>query len=89
MLAEVELLHSVEIRVLGCLLEKDITTPEYYPLTLNALVNACNQKSSREPVVHYDDATVEQALELLQSKRLATRLSGPGHRVEKFGHRLG
>jgi uncharacterized protein YceH (UPF0502 family) len=70
-------------------LEKDITTPEYYPLTLNALVNACNQKSSREPVVQYDDHTVEQALELLQTKRLVTRLSGPGHRVEKFGHRLG
>src|SRR3989442_549402 len=82
-------LTETEIRVLGSLLEKDITTPEYYPLTLNALVNACNQKSSREPVVHYDEQTVEQALEMLQSKRLATRLSGPGHRVEKFGHRLG
>ena len=84
-----EALHAVEIRVLGCLLEKDITTPEYYPLTINALVNACNQKSSREPVVQYDDTTVEQALELLQTKGLATRLSGAGHRVEKFGHRLG
>jgi uncharacterized protein YceH (UPF0502 family) len=85
----VDPLHSVEIRVLGCLLEKDITTPEYYPLTVNALVNACNQKSSREPVVHYNDSDVEQALALLQSRGLATRLSGPGHRVEKFGHRLG
>ena len=89
MLAAVESLNAVEIRVLGCLLEKDITTPEYYPLTLNALVNACNQKSSREPVVQYDERTVAQALELLKSKGLATRLSGPGHRVEKFGHRLG
>ena len=83
------LLNAVEVRVVGALVEKQMATPEYYPLTLNALVNACNQKSSREPVVHYDDATVEQALELLQSKGLATRLSGPGHRVEKFGHRLG
>jgi uncharacterized protein YceH (UPF0502 family) len=85
----VELLHPVEVRVLGCLLEKDITTPEYYPLTLNALVNACNQKSSREPVVQYDDSTVEQGLALLQSRGLVTRVSGAGHRVEKFGHRLG
>src|SRR5216684_3562325 len=73
MLAPVDPLHSVEIRVLGCLMEKDITTPEYYPLTLNALVNACNQKSSREPVVQYDDSAVEQALELLQAKGVATR----------------
>ena len=50
-----EPLHPSEVRVLGALLEKDLTTPEYYPLTLNALVNACNQKSSREPVVNYDE----------------------------------
>jgi uncharacterized protein len=85
----VEPLHPVEIRVLGALLEKELTTPEYYPLTVNALVNACNQKSSREPVVQYDDATVEQALELLRNKQLALKISGAGHRVEKFGHRLG
>ena len=84
-----EPLHSIEIRVLGALLEKDIATPEYYPLTVNALMNACNQKSSREPVVSYDDATVEQALELLRTKGLALRVSGSGHRVEKWGHRLG
>ena len=82
-------LHPVEIRVLGALLEKDIATPEYYPLTVNALVNACNQKSSREPIVSYDDSTVEQALQLLQTKGLAMRVSGSGHRVEKWGHRLG
>jgi len=58
-------LHPVEVRVLGALLEKEITTPEYYPLTLNALVNACNQKSNREPAVSYDDETVMQALDLL------------------------
>jgi uncharacterized protein YceH (UPF0502 family) len=82
-------LHPVEIRVLGALLEKDLTTPEYYPLTVNALVNACNQKSSRDPVVQYDESTVEQALELLRNKHLAMRVSGSGHRVEKYGHRLG
>jgi uncharacterized protein YceH (UPF0502 family) len=82
-------LHPVEVRVLGALLEKEITTPEYYPLTLNALVNACNQKSSREPVVNYDEATVQQALALLRNKGLAVKISGAGHRVEKFGHTLG
>jgi uncharacterized protein YceH (UPF0502 family) len=86
---KVEILHPVEVRVLGALVEKDMATPEYYPLTLNSLQNACNQKSSREPVVHYDEDTVAQALELLKNKGLATRISGAGHRVEKFGHRLG
>jgi uncharacterized protein len=86
---KVENLHPVEVRVLGALVEKDMATPEYYPLTLNALQNACNQKSSREPVVHYDEETVSQALELLKNKGLAIRISGAGHRVEKFGHRLG
>ena len=84
-----EPLHSIEVRVLGALLEKEITTPEYYPLTLNALVNACNQKSSREPVVNYDEDTVLQALSLLRSKGLAVKISGAGHRVEKYGHTLG
>lgn len=86
---EVEILHPVEVRVLGALIEKDMATPEYYPLTLNALQNACNQKSSREPVVQYDEDTVTQALELLKNKGLVIRISGAGHRVEKFGHRLG
>jgi uncharacterized protein YceH (UPF0502 family) len=86
---KVEILHPVEVRVLGALVEKDMATPEYYPLTLNSLQNACNQKSSREPVVHYDEDTVAQALELLKNKGLAIRISGAGHRVEKFGHRLG
>src|SRR5580693_358935 len=93
MLTEVETLHPVlcpeEVRVLGALLEKDIATPEYYPLTVNSLQNACNQKSSREPVVHYDEDTVVQALELLKNKALAVRISGAGHRVEKWSHRLG
>ncbi len=82
-------MHPVEVRVLGSLLEKDIATPEYYPLTLNSLQNACNQKSSRDPVVNYDENTVAQALELLQNKGLVMRISGAGHRVEKFAHRLG
>jgi uncharacterized protein YceH (UPF0502 family) len=89
MLGEMERLHPVEVRVLGSLLEKDITTPEYYPLTLNALQNACNQKSSRDPVVQYDEAAVEQALALLKDKQLVLRVSGAGHRVEKWAHRLG
>jgi len=89
MLTKVEILHPVEVRVLGALLEKDITTPEYYPLTVNSLQNACNQKSSRDPVVQFDEETVVQALELLKNKQLVTRVSGAGHRVEKFGHRLG
>ena len=66
MLSEVEILHPVEVRVLGALLEKEMATPEYYPLTLNALLNACNQKSSREPVVNYDEETVHEALEMLK-----------------------
>lgn len=84
-----EPLHSTEVRVLGALLEKDQTTPEYYPLTVNALLNACNQKSSREPVVNYDEATVTEALASLQHKGHVMRFSGEGHRVEKYGHRLG
>ena len=79
-------LSPIEVRVLGSLLEKEITTPEYYPLTLNALVNACNQKSNRDPVVSYDDDTVADALESLRARRLVTVLSGAGHRVEKYGH---
>lgn len=82
-------LHPVEVRVLGALLEKDQTTPEYYPLTVNALVNACNQKSSREPVVNYSEETVTEALAALQHKGMVVRISGAGHRVEKYGHRLG
>src|SRR5579862_7518237 len=84
-----EALHPTEVRVLGALLEKDQTTPEYYPLTLNALVNACNQKSSREPIVNYNEETVTEALASLQHRGLALRISGAGHRVEKYGHRLG
>ncbi len=81
-------LDAVEARVLGALVEKEITTPEYYPLTLNALVNACNQKSNREPVVSYDEETVSDALASLKEKRLSFALTGAGMRVPKFGHRM-
>ena len=82
------LLHPVEVRVLGSLLEKEITTPEYYPLSLNALLNACNQKTNREPVVAYDESTVEGALEGLRHKSLATRLTGRDIRVPKHAQRF-
>jgi uncharacterized protein YceH (UPF0502 family) len=89
MVTRVDTLHAVEVRVLGALIEKDITTPEYYPLTVNSLQNACNQKSSRDPVVQFDEQMVEQALETLKNKHLVVRISGTGHRVEKWAHRLG
>jgi uncharacterized protein YceH (UPF0502 family) len=76
-------LDVAEARVLGALLEKESATPEYYPLSLNALVNACNQKSNREPVVSYDDDTVEAALEGLRAKGLAQRITGRDVRVPK------
>src|SRR5579864_5141665 len=82
------LLHPVEVRVLGSLLEKEVTTPEYYPLSLNALVNACNQKSNRDPVVEFDSSTVEQALQLLRDKGLLLAITGAGSRVPKYGHRI-
>jgi uncharacterized protein len=81
-------LDAAEARVLGSLMEKEITTPEYYPLSLNALVNACNQKSNREPVVNYDDDTVETALESLRAKGLATRITGRDSRVPKHAQRF-
>ena len=80
-------LAAAEVRVLGSLLEKEIATPEYYPLSLNALVNACNQKSNREPVVSYDDDVVEEALSGLRTKGLAVRITGES-RVPKHGQRF-
>ena len=82
------LLDAVEIRVLGSLLEKEVTTPEYYPLSLNALVNACNQKSNRDPVMDIDQAMAELALESLREKGLLLTVSGAGSRVPKYGHRI-
>jgi uncharacterized protein len=81
-------LDPVEARVLGALMEKEVATPEYYPLSLNALVNACNQKSNREPVVSYDDDTVELALETLRAKGLSLRSTGRDSRVPKYGQRF-
>ena len=80
-------LTAVEVRVLGSLIEKEITTPEYYPLTLNALVNACNQISNRDPVVSFDDKTVARALEDLREKKLVWLVTGVG-RVPKYEHRF-
>jgi uncharacterized protein YceH (UPF0502 family) len=82
-----EPLDSVEARVLGCLIEKEATTAEYYPLSLNALVNACNQKSNRDPVISYDEATVEDAIERLRAKQLAFIVTGSG-RVTKYSQRI-
>jgi uncharacterized protein len=81
-------LDAVEVRVLGALIEKEITTPEYYPLSLNALTNACNQKNNRNPVVSYTDEDVREALERLRHRGLAFVRTGAGSRVEKFGERL-
>jgi len=81
------LLDPIEVRVLGALLEKESTTPEYYPLTLNALVLACNQKSNRYPFVQYDDTTVAHALELLKTKRYAATIVSGG-RALKYAQRF-
>ena len=82
------MLSAIEARVLGALIEKDITTPDYYPLSLNALVNACNQKNNREPVMTLDEASVRDALATLQEKRMAGPASGADSRVTKYEHRL-
>ena len=82
------ILSEIETRVLGSLIEKDITTPDYYPLSLNALVNACNQKNNRDPVMTLEEETVRHALNTLQEKRLAGPASGADSRVTKFEHRL-
>jgi uncharacterized protein YceH (UPF0502 family) len=82
------LLDEVETRVLGSLVEKELTTPEYYPLTLNALVNACNQKSNRDPVMNLDEDVVRDALRTLDKKGLAGPADNMASRVSKFEHRL-
>lgn len=82
------ILNHVETRVLGSLVEKDVTTPDYYPLSLNALVNACNQKNNRDPVMNLDEDSVRQALTTLQEKRLAGPTSSADSRVTKYEHRL-
>jgi uncharacterized protein YceH (UPF0502 family) len=81
-------LTETEVRVLGSLIEKDITTPEYYPLSMNALVNACNQKSNRDPVMQLDEQAVRDALEGLQQQRMAGPARGADSRVTKYEQRL-
>lgn len=78
------LLDAIEVRALGSLVEKEITTPEYYPLSLNALINACNQKSSREPVMQLDEVALRQALSRLEELNLVSRVDDS--RVPKFEH---
>ncbi len=79
-------LNEIEARVLGALVEKSLTTPESYPLSLNSLVAACNQKTSRDPVTAYEEPVVAQALHALIERSLAGRLHEPGSRVPKFMH---
>jgi uncharacterized protein YceH (UPF0502 family) len=81
-------LNDVETRVLGALIEKEITTPDYYPLSLNALVNACNQKSNRDPVMTLDEDAVSRALQGLRDKELAAPADTSDSRVRKYEHRL-
>lgn len=81
-------LDSIELRVLGSLMEKSRTTPDYYPMTINALTVACNQKTSRNPVVNYDEETVTAALNTLKRKGLANTATGGGSRVIKWKHNI-
>ena len=82
------ILGAAEVRVLGSLIEKQITTPDYYPLTLNALTLACNQTSNRDPVVSFDESTVVRALDALREKRLALLFDGATSRVPKYAHKF-
>ena len=82
------ILDDTEVRILGCLIEKELTTPEYYPLSLNSLTNACNQKSNRNPIVSFDEADVAQGLESLQEKGLARKTLTAGSRVTKYMHTI-
>lgn len=81
-------LTPTEARVIGSLIEKQITTPDQYPLSLNALVNACNQKSNRDPVMELDEATVQATIDALSKKHFTVEKSGFGSRVPKYQHRF-
>lgn len=82
-------LNPIEERILGCLIEKEMATPEYYPLTLNALVNACNQKSNRHPVMALDASTLEHTLyEMRMNRKLAIEVTSTGSRVAKYKHNM-
>jgi uncharacterized protein YceH (UPF0502 family) len=82
------ILTAAEARVLGCLMEKSVTTPDIYPLSFNSLLLACNQKTNRNPVVDYDEDTVAEAVEGLRAKHLLYRVDGAGSRVQKYKHRI-
>ena len=82
-------LNEQELRVLGCLIEKQLATPAYYPLSLNSLASACNQKSNRDPVVSFSEQEVERALSALRDKGLAARIRSADSRVDKYGHQVG
>lgn len=82
------ILTPLEQRVIGCMIEKEITTPDQYPLSLNALTNACNQKSNREPVMELDEATVQQTLDGLVRKSMVSDKTGFGSRTTKYRHRF-
>lgn len=81
-------LNAREVRVLGCLIEKELSTPDYYPMTLNSLTTACNQKSNRNPVVAYDESDVIEGLDSLQRKRLVGHASSSHTRADKYRHAL-
>ena len=81
-------LGPVEARIIGCLIEKEITTPDQYPLSLNALVNACNQKSNRDPLLSLSETTAQEPLDALARRHLIVEKSGFGSRVPKFQHRF-
>ncbi|EKO3582335.1 YceH family protein [Vibrio metschnikovii] len=81
-------LSALEVRVIGCLIEKEITTPEYYPLTLNSLVTACNQKSNRDPVLNLSEAQVQDTVEALIARRLVSDESSFNRRTPKYQHRF-
>jgi hypothetical protein len=80
------ILNETEVRILGCLMEKEMTTPEYYPLSLNSLTNACNQKSNRNPITSYEETSVSEGLEGLQEKGLVRKTLTAGSRVPKYLH---
>jgi len=79
-------LSAEEARVLGCLMEKAVTTPDNYPLSVNALINACNQSTNRDPIVSFDESTVERVLEGLRDKGVSRRVRATGQRVVKHRH---
>lgn len=79
-------LNDIQVRILGCLIEKELTTPDYYPMTLNALTNACNQKSNRNPVFSFEETSVVRGLEELQRKTLTEKILKPDSRVPKYRH---